>query len=166
MERAAEREGTRSALGSCRAVTGKGPWQRRRAHRRHSHRLRSSTTRRRSVFSRSHEDGCSPTKGAVDIGLGIVADHHRFVRRRPQIGEDGIEERRCRLAEYGRFDLRRIFERGDEGSSVEARSVRILEVSVRRNGEKRRTAKQQPERRIEPVSVKRSAASPTTTAFG
>ena len=93
--------------------------------------VRAEAKRRLAELPRAHEHGAQARGlGASDVGLDVVANHDRLVRRRSELGERGVEVRARRLADDLRLDPRRVLEPGDERARVEQRPARGLPPAV------------------------------------
>jgi len=74
---------------------------------------------------------------AADIGLGIVTNHHDILGAASHAFHSELEKCWRRLAEHCRGLTRSVFEPRDEGTSIEAQLiVMVEEVAIFRKGEK------------------------------
>lgn len=90
------------------------------------------------ILSRLHENALEAgSHGAADIGLGIVTNHHDILGAASHAFHGELEKCWRRLAEHSRDLTRSVFEPRDEGTSIEAQLiVMVEEVAIFRKREK------------------------------
>src|SRR5208337_304784 len=92
----------------------------------------------RPILSRLHENALEAGRhGAANISLRIVTNHHDILGAASHAFHGELEKRLRRLAEHGRDFTRSVFEPRDEGTSIEAQLiVMVEEVAIFRKREK------------------------------
>ena len=103
-----------------------------------------------AVLARADEDpGEAGGERASHVGLHVVTDHRRPLRRHVERGEHRLEERGRGLADHDGLPSSRVLERGDERPHVQRQPVGLQPVAVLLEGDQLGALHQEAERAVQ-----------------